>query len=101
MKNSLFASNIQFGKEVKKISKIKGKLLINFTDNTNNLVDFIIVSDGVFSKTKTVIENKTVKPRYNGSVAIRTIIKSSEETNYENENISLIMLPNAHIVIYQ
>ena len=100
LKNSLFASNIQFGKEVKKISKMKGKLLINFTDNTNNLVDFIIISDGVFSKTKAVIEDKNVKPRYNGSVAIRTIIKSSEETNYENENISLIMLPNAHIVIY-
>ena len=100
LKDSLFTSNIQFGKEVKKVSKIKNKLLINFTDNTNALVDFIVISDGVFSKTKSVIENKNIKPRYSGSVAIRTIIKSSEETNYENENISLIMLRNAHIVIY-
>ena len=100
LKNNLFANNIKFGKEVKKISKIKEKLLINFTDNTNDLVDFIIISDGVFSKTKLIIENKNIKPRYNGSIAIRKIIKSSEEFSYENENISLIMFPNAHIVIY-
>jgi len=96
----LFANNIKFGKEVKKVSKIKDKLLINFEDNTNDLVDFIIVSDGVFSKTKSIIENKTIKPRYNGSIAIRTVIKSSEEFNYENESISLIMFPKAHVVIY-
>ena len=100
LKNNLCANNIKFGKEVKKVSKIKEKLLINFTDNTNDLVDFIIISDGVFSKTKLIIENKNIKPRYNGSIAIRKIIKSSEEFSYENENISLIMFPNAHIVIY-
>ena len=100
LKNNLFANNIKFGKEVKKVSKIKEKLLINFADNTNDLVDFIIISDGVFSKTKLIIENKNIKPRYNGSIAIRKIIKSSEEFSYENENISLIMFPNAHIVIY-
>ena len=100
LKNKLFSNNMKFGKEVKKISKLKGKLLINFIDNTNDLVDFIIVSDGVFSKTKSVIENKIIKPHYSGSIAIRTVIKSDQKFNYENENISLIMFPNAHIVIY-
>jgi len=100
LKDKLFANNFRFGKEVRKVSKIKDKLLINFSDNTNDLVDFIIVSDGVFSNTKSIIENKIIKPRYNGSVAIRTIIELSEEFNYETKNISLIMLPNAHVVIY-
>ena len=100
MKNSLFEKNIKFGKEVKKVSKIKEKLLINFTDNTNDLVDFIIVSDGVFSRTKSIIENKTIKPLYNGSIVIRTVIRSSEGFNYESENVSLIMFPKAHMVIY-
>ena len=100
LKKGLFASNIRFGKEVRKVSKIKEKLLINFDDNTNDLVDFIIVSDGVFSRTKLIIENKNIKPRYNGSIAIRTVIKSSEELNYESENVSLTMFPNAHVVIY-
>ena len=100
LKDKLFTNNFRFGKEVKKVSKIKDKLLINFVDNTNDLVDFIIVSDGVFSKTKSIIENKTIKPRYNGSVAIRTVIKLPEEFNYDSKNISLIMFPNAHVVIY-
>ena len=100
LKDKLFTNNFRFGKEVKKVSKIKDKLLINFTDNTNDLVDFIFVSDGVFSKTKLIIENKIIKPRYTGSVAIRSVIKFSEDFNYESKNISLIMLPNAHVVIY-
>ena len=100
LKDKLFTNNFRFGKEVRKVSKIQDKLLINFSDNTNDLVDFIIVSDGVFSKTKSIIESKDIKPRYNGSVAIRSVIKFSEEFNYESKNISLIMFPNAHIVIY-
>jgi len=100
LKDKLFTNNFRFGKEVRKVSKIKDKLLINFTDNTNSLVDFIIVSDGVFSKTKSIVENKTIKPRYNGSIAIRSVIKFSEEFNYERKNISLIMFPNAHVVVY-
>ena len=100
LKDKLFTNNFRFGKEVRKVSKIKDKLLINFADNTNDLVDFIIVSDGVFSNTKSIIENITIKPRYSGSVAIRTVIKLSEEFNYDSKNISLIMFPNAHAVIY-
>jgi len=100
LKDKLFTNNFRFGKEVRKVSKIKDKLLINFVDNTNDLVDFIIVSDGVFSNTKSIIENKTIKPRYNGSVAIRKVINISEEFNYDSKNISLIMFPNAHVVIY-
>jgi len=100
LKDKLFTNNFRFGKEVKKVSKIKDKILIKFLDNTNDLVDFVIVSDGVFSNTKSIVENKTIKPLYNGSVAIRSVIKFSEEFNYDSKNISLIMLPNAHIVIY-
>ena len=100
LKNNLFTNNIRFGKEVKKISKIKEKLLINFKDNTNDFVDFIVVSDGIFSSTKSIIENKNTNPIYNGSVAIRAILKHSSKIKYDKNNISLIMLKNAHIVIY-
>ena len=100
LKNKLFTNNLKFGKEIKKISKVKEKLLINFKDNTNNLVDFIVVSDGVFSNTKSVIENKNIQPIYNGSIAIRTILKNLPESNYDKNNISLVMLKNAHIVVY-
>ena len=85
LKDNLFENNIRFGKEIKKVSKVKEKLLINFADGTNDLADFIIVSDGVFSRTKSIIENKTTKPVYNGSIAIRTIIKFSEESSIWNQ----------------
>ena len=100
LKSNLFLNKIKFGKKVKKISKIKSKLLINFSDNTNDLVDYLIVSDGVFSSTKSIVESKQSLPIYNGSIAIRTIIKSSQNFEYDKKNISLIMLKNAHIVIY-
>ncbi len=100
LKNKLFSNNLKFGKEIKKVSKIRDKLLINFKDNTNDLVDFIVVSDGVFSNTKSVIENKNIHPIYNGSIAIRTIPKDLSEFNYDKNNISLVMLKNAHVVIY-
>ena len=100
LKNKLFSNNLKFGKEIKKVSKIKDKLLINFKDNTNDLVDFIIVSDGVFSNTKSVIENKNIQPIYNGSIAIRSILKNLSEFHYDKNNISLVMLKNAHVVIY-
>ena len=100
LKNKLFSNNLKFGKDVKKISKIKEKLLINFKDNSNDLVDFIVVSDGVFSNTKSIVENKSILPIYNGSIAIRTILKNLPESNYDKNSISLVMLKNAHIVIY-
>ena len=100
LKTDLFYNNIKFGKEVKKVSKIKEKLLINFSDNTNDLVDYLIISDGVFSGTKSVVENKNVQPIYNGSIAVRTLIKNTQDIYYDKQNISLIMLKNAHIVIY-
>ena len=48
LKNKLFSNNLKFGKEIKKVSKIKDKLLINFKDNTNDLVDFIAFRWGIF-----------------------------------------------------
>ena len=65
LKNKLFSNNLKFGKEIKKVSKIRDKLLINFKDNTNDLVDFIVVSDGVFSNTKLINKVKINKKSYN------------------------------------
>ena len=100
LKDGLFFNHMKFGKQVKKVSIIKEKLLINFTDRTNDLVDYMIVSDGVFSNTKSLIENKNIQPVYNGSIAVRSTIKPSADFNYEVNDISLIMLKNAHVVIY-
>ena len=85
LKSNLFLNNIKFGKEVKKVSKIKSKLLINFSDNTNDLVDYLIISDGVFSNTKSIVESKKSQPIYNRSIAIRSIIKTSQNFEYDKK----------------
>ena len=100
LKEKVYKNNLKFNKVVKKISELKGKMLINFEDNTNDLVDYICVCDGVFSNTKTIIENKSYKPKYSGSVAIRKILKSSNPEGFDNQNISIFMGPNSHIVSY-
>jgi salicylate hydroxylase len=59
-----------------------------------------VVSDGVFSNTKSVIENFFFKPSYYGAIAIRAQIKTQDISNLNGNNISLIMGSDAHLVLY-
>jgi len=59
-----------------------------------------VVSDGVFSNTKSVIENFFFQPDYYGAIAIRTQIKTEDISNLNSNNISLIMGSDAHLVLY-
>ena len=52
------------------------KLILILLMDQSDEVDYLVVSDGVFSNTKSIIENKIFKPIYYGAVAIRTQIKS-------------------------
>ena len=40
---------------------VNEKINIHFTDGSNDIVDYLVVSDGVFSSTKSVIEKKNFK----------------------------------------
>jgi len=42
---------------------LKDKILINFSDNTNDLVDYLFVCDGIFSNTKKIIEKNLTKTK--------------------------------------
>ena len=88
MKEKIFKSNLKFKKEVKKVTELKNKLLINFEDNTNDLVDYMFVCDGVFSNTKSLIENKNLSPTYSGAVAIRTILNSKNHKELDAKNVT-------------
>ena len=59
-----------------------------------------MVSDGVFSNTKSVIEKNFFKPNYYEAIAIRTQIKIQDISNLNSNNISLIMGSDAHLVLY-
>ena len=100
LKEKLFSNSIIFQKEINKIEKINDEIKIYFIDGSNDVVDFLIVSDGIFSNTKAIIEKKIFKPNYAGSIAVRTQISPNDMSNLDSNNISLIMGSNNHSVLY-
>jgi len=100
LKNKLFSNLIRFNKTIAGLEQNQNNIKINFTDGETNEVDYLIVSDGVFSNTKSIIENKNYKPDYYGAVALRTIVNREEVKNFNKNNISLLMSSNAHAVLY-
>jgi salicylate hydroxylase len=100
LRENLLTNSIIFGKKINKIERVNQKINIYFKDGSKDEVDFLVVSDGIFSNTKSVIENKIFKPIYYGATAIRTQVKIENTTNFNSNNISLVMGSNAHLVLY-
>ena len=100
LKDDVYTQHLRFGKKIKEVSELKGKVLIKFDDNTNDLVDIVVGADGIFSNTRSFFEKKKNEPKFKKAIAIRTIIKSKSELNISEEKISVIMGKNCHLVIY-
>ena len=84
------------------ISKIEHKdqtIKITFENNEIYECDYLIISDGVFSKSKNLISKNQSQPRYNNTLAIRGIIPSSSSI-VDKKNISLFLGSNFHYVVY-
>ena len=100
LKENIYAQHLRFGKKIDQVSELKGKIFIKFDDNTNDLVDFLIAADGIFSDTKSFLKKKKNKPKFKKAIAIRSILKSKYELDIEEKNISLIMGGGFHMVLY-
>ena len=100
LKENLLSNSIIFSKKIKYIEKIGEKINIYFTDGSCDEADYLVVSDGVFSKTKSIIENKILRPINYGATAIRTQIKTKDISNFNSNNVSIIMGSKAHLVLY-
>ena len=100
LKEDIYTQHLRFGKKIKEVSELKDKILIKFDDNTNDLVDYVIAADGIFSNTKSFFEKKKVEPKFKKAVAARVILSSKSELNIKEENISLMLGGNSHIVLY-
>jgi len=87
-------SKINYSVGLKKV-EYSEKLNVHLSNNENENFDYIIVSDGVFSNSKSIIAEKFITPKFMKSVALRGNIK-----NYDNSDISIFMGPNFHFVIY-
>ena len=100
LKEDVYTQHLRFGKKIKEVSELKDKVLIKFDDNTNDLVDFVIAADGIFSNTRSFFEKKKNEPRFKKALAARVILNSKSEFDINEENISLMLGSNSHIVLY-
>ena len=100
LKENIYTQHLRFGKRIKEVSELKGKVLIKFDDNTNDLVDFVVGADGIFSNTKSFFEKKKNEPIFKKAIAVRTILKSKSNLDINENKISLMMGKNCHLVIY-
>ena len=87
-------NNIIQNCELKSIN-YEDKISLLFSNNHVEKFDYLLVSDGVFSKSKSIIFKKETSPKYFNSIALRGNIK-----NIESSDISVYLGPNFHFVIY-
>jgi|TARA_B110000914_G_C15462880_1_gene446775 salicylate hydroxylase len=100
LKDKMFSNLIRFNKIIETVKQSQNKIEINFKGGGSEEVDYLVVSDGVFSQTKSIIEKNFFKPNYYGAVAVRTQIKAKDVSEFKVENISLFMNSKAHLVSY-
>jgi len=90
---------INTGYNISKIDHKDKHIKLSFENDKVKECDYLIISDGVFSKSKSLISKSKVKPKYNNTLAIRGILTKSPE-NLDNKNIALFLGSDFHHVIY-
>ena len=91
--------HISTGRNISQIVEYNKKIKLTFNNNEIYECDHLIISDGVFSKSKNLISKGVVTPKYNNTIAIRGSLKKIPNF-INNQNISLFLYSNFHFVIY-
>ncbi|WP_415303725.1 FAD-dependent monooxygenase [Candidatus Pelagibacter sp. Uisw_090] len=100
LKDRLPNSLINYNKKVTQIDYETENIEVKFENNESIKCDYLIISDGVFSKTKSLIAEKEIKPRYFNSVALRATIDKNDLQGIDSSNISISLGSNLHSVSY-
>ena len=90
---------IKFNHTISTIEQQDQIVKIAFENNEAYEFDYLIISDGVFSKSKNLLSKNQIQPKYDDTLAIRGIIPSSSNIA-DKKNISLFLGSNFHYVIY-
>ena len=90
---------IRTGYNISKIDQQDKKIKLSFEDTEVKECDYLIISDGVFSKSKSIMSKDEAKPKYNNTLAIRGILNKFPE-NIDNKNITLFLGSDFHHVLY-
>ena len=64
---------------ISKINHQNRQIKLHFKNDESIECDYLIISDGVFSKSKSLISNSIEKPKYNNTLAIRGILTKSSK----------------------
>ena len=87
-------NQIKFNSNITKIEYVNN-FRITLNENTHEEFDYLIIADGIFSKTKSLILNDITNPKYNFNVALRGRLRGDY-----GSDISIYMASNSHYVIY-
>ena len=100
LKNRLDEQVIKYEHSIEKIEKKHDQINLTFNNKQSFISDYLIISDGIFSKGKSLISNNQVQPTYNNCIAIRGKISRANLISLNEMNISLFVGPDFHYVIY-
>ena len=100
LKNKLPNNLINYNKKVIEIKNVSKIIQVFFEDNSSIECDYLIISDGIFSKTRSLITDKEIKPKYFNSIAVRGNIDKNNLQNIDHNNISLFLGSNLHTIVY-
>ena len=89
---------IKTNHSISNIDQKNQKIKLTFENNEIFECDYLIISDGVFSKSKSLISKNSIQTRYSNTLAIRGMISNS--SIIDKNNISLFLGSNFHYVIY-
>ena len=100
LRNKLPSNLINFNKKVIEVQSLSEITKVIFEDKSSIECDYLIISDGAFSKTRSLITNQEIKPKYFNSIAVRGNIDQNHLQNIDHNNISLFLGSNLHSVVY-
>jgi len=92
--NNIPEKNIFHNYQLTNIS-CKEKIILSFSNNQDEQFDYLLLSDGIFSKSKSIFFKKEISPKFFNAVALRGNLN-----NIESSDISLYLGSNFHFVLY-
>ena len=91
---------IRYNYSINQIEYGKDTINLTFDNGEKKTCDYLIISDGVFSKSKSLISVNKSDTIYNNSIAIRGNISKENLQNISDENVSLFLGSDFHYVVY-
>jgi len=100
LKNRLPDNFINYNKKVTKIDYEKDNIEVTFENTPSIKCDYLVIADGIFSKSKSLISKREIKLKYFKSIALRATIDRDSLQGVDQSNISLFLGSNLHSVSY-